>query len=76
MLIGHTITGNHMTLMIGLSRKNCELLMEGKPILKGPEATLAPMTLIIVGGETEDEILDQLKKHNIPHEGLSKSEEP
>jgi hypothetical protein len=46
------------TLIFGLSRRNIELLMEGRPIMK--EAMGDIPRFAIVFGETEQEIFEQL----------------
>jgi hypothetical protein len=53
--------------IIGLSRANCELLLAGKPIaFQGSDVSLdtEPATnFLLVAGETEDAIAEELKKH-------------
>lgn len=64
MLVGRMTVSGKETVLIGLSRKNTELLLQGKPIYKDTEL---PINLLIIGGETEDSILEHLKEHlNIP----------
>jgi hypothetical protein len=64
LIIAHNINKNgELKILIALSRQNCDLLLEGKPIFKGPESTRVPMTIIIVGGETEEKILDELQSN-------------
>jgi hypothetical protein len=50
--------------VLGLSRKNAEELLEGKPILiHGEEIGLHGVDLTIMGGETEDTMLEELRKY-------------
>jgi hypothetical protein len=53
--------------IIGLSRANCELLLAGKPIaFQGTDVELhtdPPTHILLVGGETEEAIAEELKKH-------------
>jgi hypothetical protein len=49
--------------LIGLSRGNVEELLKGHPILKNKEDTGLPVTVVIVGGETEEAILAELQQH-------------
>lgn len=49
--------------LIGLSRGNVEELLKGHPILKNKEDTGLPVTIVIVGGETEEAILEELNQH-------------
>lgn len=52
------------TLLLGLSRKNCEKLLAGQPILiKGEEVQLPGFNVALIAGETEDSILADLEKH-------------
>ena len=53
------------SLLIGLSRDNMEKLLQGKPILKTPEDTKVGLGLILVGGETEDSIMKDLREAGI-----------
>lgn len=47
----------------GLSRKNCELLLAGKPIFfKGEEVGEAGKFFVIIAGETEEAILEEMNK--------------
>ena len=46
-------------LLLGLSRTNVELMMDGMPIFK--DDPQLPFVLCIVGGETEDDITKQLQ---------------
>lgn len=63
MILAHNLDpdGNLM-ILIGLSRANVDQLLEGRPILKGPQDTGVNVHVVIVGGETEDEIMQQLKE--------------
>lgn len=52
------------TVVIGLSRKNLEALLKDRPInLQMSDMGLAPLQVLIVGGETERAIYEELKKH-------------
>lgn len=67
------------TLLLGLSRENITRLMADQPIRILPDADLGlPITLVIMGGETEQEIYDQLSPlfgpHTITH-GVSRETE-
>lgn len=63
MILAHNIDPNgNLMILIGLSKVNCEQLLEGHPILKGPEDTGVNVHVVIVGGETEDQIMAQLKE--------------
>jgi hypothetical protein len=68
MIIMHGVSDGHLMVLIGLSRNNCERLLEGKPIHKGPDTTRAPMTIIIVGGETEEDIAKELEERGLLEE--------
>ena len=62
MILASNVDDNGMPiLLIGLSKGNCEKLLDGKPIFKGPQDTLMSLSIIIVGGQTEDEIVQSLK---------------
>ena len=53
-------------LILGLSRANCEHLLAGKPIAFPTDRipmTKAPVHIIILGGETEQSIVDEMSKH-------------
>lgn len=47
-------------LILGLSRKNIEKLMEGMPIFKTAEELRAPISVAILFGEVEENIQQQL----------------
>jgi hypothetical protein len=50
-------------LFFGLSRGNCEKLLQGKPIrIEGNAIGLPGITIVIAGGETEDAIAAELKE--------------
>lgn len=69
MIIASLKQGDDPAVLVGLSRKNAEELIKGHPIFKPKEETGLPVTLIIVGGETEESIMAELKEHfNIPDE--------
>ena len=59
MIIGKLAIDDRETMLIGLSRRNVELLLEGKPIYKHLGA---PCDILIVGGEDEQSILEELKR--------------
>lgn len=49
------------TILIGLSRMNTVKLLEGKPIkFDGRKLGLPNITVLIVGGETEEAIIQEL----------------
>jgi hypothetical protein len=59
------------TLLLGISRPNLEMLMEGKPILKKAADLGTNCDIVIVGGESEDQILDDMRKlAHIPDEAV------
>ncbi|HTP24998.1 MAG TPA: hypothetical protein VMK12_04980 [Anaeromyxobacteraceae bacterium] len=53
-------------ILLGLSRRNCNLLLEGRPI-KVTLTDLSPDSpiheLLIMGGETEEEMMKELQSH-------------
>ena len=55
------------TMLLGLSRKNTERLLDGQPIHKDIGF---PIDVLIVGGETEETILEDLKKHFGPPDNI------
>jgi hypothetical protein len=58
---GAKLENGRQLLVIGLSRRNTELLLEGKPIRIDPADTrLDGPIIVIMGGENEQAILDQL----------------
>jgi hypothetical protein len=62
MILANNVDDNGLPIiLIGLSRGNCEKLLEGKPIFKGPDDTMMQLSVIVVGGETEDDIVKSLK---------------
>jgi hypothetical protein len=66
-MIKASVTGENgqKGLVIGLSRKNCEMLLEGKPIAF-PMDTLATHHVdfvIVLGGESEEAIAEEVAKH-------------
>ncbi|MFL5302734.1 MAG: hypothetical protein ACJ79R_20580, partial [Anaeromyxobacteraceae bacterium] len=55
------ITSDGALVVLGLSRANCEKLLEGKPIFVGQEHLAAlRQKILICAGETEDAIKGQL----------------
>jgi hypothetical protein len=67
MIIGSFDNGE--VILIGLSKGNMEELLKNRPILKTKEETDLPVTILIVGGETEEEILIELSENfNMPDE--------
>jgi hypothetical protein len=61
-MIKFAATKNGRTLMgLGLARRNIELLMAGKPILVDGEKLNLPFDVMILYGETEMTIVDELK---------------
>ena len=79
-------------LILGLSARNRELLLSDRPIRIAPgemvEMGLPEMELVVIGGATEEEILDQFRAagvkipdpiHDLPHsqaEARTEPEEP
>lgn len=53
-------------LFIGLSRRNTELLLEGKPITFDATGFGLPGQVMLVGGETEEAILVEVLQAKIP----------
>lgn len=47
--------GNHTVVVLGLSRRNCELLLEGKPIHVDVEKLVPGLrvSVLLIAGETE-----------------------
>lgn len=66
--------GNGRTaLFLGLSRKNTERLLQGKPIvvrLDELDATLPGMDVVLLGGETEADITEDLRSIGPLPEGM------
>lgn len=65
-------SGDRPMLLFGLSRKNCELLLEGKPIKIDLQQMLEEAikrhdlndaVVILMAGETEESITEELSKH-------------
>lgn len=56
--------GGDPVLIIGLSRLNVERLLDGMPIrFNASELGLPPLTVLILGGETEDSITEEFRSH-------------
>lgn len=56
---------HRLTIGLGLSRANCERLMMGKPIafnLQDMNPKFPDLTIMLLGGETEEAIKDELVK--------------
>lgn len=50
------------TIIIGLSRESCDRLLAGQPIrFDGEELLIPGLTFLVLGGETEDEITEDLR---------------
>lgn len=64
MIIG--TNDNRPSVILGLSRRNCELLLSGKPIevdvakMGGPN-----MTIVLLAGESEQHIVDELQAFDL-----------
>lgn len=58
--------GGKPTLFLGLSRQNTELLLEGKPIRFDATGFGFAGTIVIAGGETEEDILAEVLKAGLP----------
>lgn len=73
-----------LLLVFGLSRRNCELILDGKPILINIEkfrhmaaaATAKKIEICIMGGETEEAIAEELKEFVGPETELIISGSP
>jgi hypothetical protein len=55
---------NKPLVFLGLSRRNTELLLAGKPIvvrLRDLHADLPELDVVLLGGETEDDIAEDLR---------------
>ncbi len=53
-------------LIVGLSGENMARLMAGEPIrFDADELGLPAMTVVVVGGRTEQDIADDLRKHGL-----------
>jgi hypothetical protein len=53
-------------LVLGLSRRNLELLQAGKPIrFNLSEINLPPADVVIFFGETEQAMMEELQKHGL-----------
>jgi hypothetical protein len=63
MIIASLEHDNDPAVLIGLTKRNMEELLKGRPILKSAEDNRIPVTIIIVGGETEESIMAELKQH-------------
>lgn len=63
--------GGKEHVIIGLSKRNIELLMQGKPIIfEGSEVGVPGKKFLIFYGVTEDAILDDLREAGIVLPGL------
>lgn len=55
---------NNGDVIVGLSRKNCEKLLEGKPIiLQLSDMGRPPQIVILCAGETEEALMRELVTH-------------
>lgn len=62
---GRTPDGDTV-LILGLSRLNTERLLDGKPIkVDGLDVGLPGIQVVLVGGETEQAIGDDMQKHGL-----------
>lgn len=58
-----------VAVLVGLSKGNMDELLKGHPIYKPMAETGLPVSIIVVGGETEEAIMGELKKNfTIPDE--------
>lgn len=58
--------GGKPTLILGLSGENMTRLMAGEPIMLDTAALGLPeMTVVVVGGRTEDAITADLRRHGL-----------
>lgn len=61
--IGKNIKTGHPVMVIGLSRGNCNKLLADQPILFNVASIgLPPMEVLIMGGETEDTMREELDR--------------
>lgn len=68
MIKARGIIGGTDTVIIGLSRRNTELLHDGKPILfDGLEVGL-PVRILMLAGDTENDVIEDLRSigFNLP----------
>jgi hypothetical protein len=55
-----------LAVVLGLSKLNCDKLLEGKPIFfLGDEIGIPGISVTIVGGEDEQKIVESLKKSGL-----------
>ncbi len=60
------VLGGKPALILGLSGENMTRLMAGEPIMLDTAALGLPeMTVVVVGGRTEDAILADLRAHGL-----------
>ncbi len=58
----HSTDGGYV-IVLGLSQRNCERLLGGEPILvEGKEFGLQDTKIVIMGGQTEAAIVQELRK--------------
>ncbi len=54
--------GKRTMVLFGLARKNCEMLLENKPIMfEGDELGFPQIQFVIMGGESEQTMMEKLK---------------
>lgn len=55
--------GSGKLILFGLSRRNCDLLLQGKPIIfDGDELELPGIRFVLMAGETEQNMMADLEK--------------
>lgn len=69
MIKARATLGGRDTLLIGLSRTNIDRLLDGKPIqFDGAELGWPQFKVVVLAGETEADILDDLKSIGVATE--------
>jgi FAD/FMN-containing dehydrogenase len=68
MIFGRNFVNGHHFILVGLSTDNLKKIRDGKPLSIGPvknDPLLENATLIIMAGTTEEEIMEELRKHGM-----------
>jgi hypothetical protein len=68
MIFGRNFVNGHHFILVGLSTDNLKMIRDGKPLSIGPvknDPLLENATLIIMAGTTEEEIMEELRKHGM-----------
>lgn len=58
-------------ILIGLSAENCRRLLAGRPAIFDGAPFGYPGEIMIIGGETEDTMYDDLRRHGILDDGTA-----